>query len=619
MKKRMISTLLTAILLCGLFPISAQAAGVEIEAVEILSYESVRNFVNGFAIVGKDTNGDKLSDKFGLIDKNGKEVVPLIYDYITNVSEDMAIVGQDVDHNRSTGRGGIDKYGFVDTKGNLVVPFIYDSVENFSEGLAVVSKNYEYVDDSIYKGAVVTSSKNGFVDKTGKEVIPVIYDSASSFSEGLALVAKNGENGHKDRKSGFIDKAGKEVTPLIYQYASSFHEGLAKIYINDKVGFIDKQGKVVIPATNGGASDFKGGFAVVSNGTLYGIINKQGKLVVPIKYDRIDDFTGRMARVATETDEGRYGWKYGFLDTQGTLAVPIIYGEADEFSEGLARVAIPDERFVEYNQYKDGYINERGEVVIPLKYDSAYSFSDGLALVGKNTSDVVPNSSGIPWAHFDEPPVYAIIDKTGKEVIPFGAYDSYVLTHLNIDPHSSIMVSPFHEGIAIAEKGGKRFILRIKDYSGVAMKPLETQSVITATPTASTVLVNGNNTAFNAYGIEGNNYFKLRDLAYALNGTDKQFDVSWDGAKNAISLTSGKVYTSAGGEMTGKGAGNKTPTPTSAKVHLDGKELHFMAYTIDGNNYFKLRDIGKALDFEIDWDGANNRIVIDTTKGYTEN
>ena len=43
---------------------------------------------------------------------------------------------------------------------------------------------------------------------------------------------------------------------------------------------------------------------------------------------------------------------------------------------------------------------------------------------------------------------------------------------------------------------------------------------IPAVPTASTILLNGVPTAFTAYNIGGNNYFKLRDLAYALNGTE---------------------------------------------------------------------------------------------------
>ena len=142
-------------------------------------------------------------------------------------------------------------------------------------------------------------------------------------------------------------------------------------------------------------------------------------------------------------------------------------------------------------------------------------------------------------------------------------------------------------------------------------------SSLDATPTASTVLVNGNNVAFDAYLIEGNNYFKLRDLAYTLNGTAKQFSVGWDGDNNAISLTSGQVYTAVGGEMEGKGSGTKTPTPTTSKIIKDGKKVQFTAYLIDGNNYFKLRDIGAAFDFGVNWDGAKNAIVIDTNKDYT--
>ena len=145
----------------------------------------------------------------------------------------------------------------------------------------------------------------------------------------------------------------------------------------------------------------------------------------------------------------------------------------------------------------------------------------------------------------------------------------------------------------------------------------EQPAALVAKPTSSTVLVNGKNVAFDAYNINDNNYFKLRDLAYILSGSEKQFAVGWDGVNNAISLTSGQPYTAVGGEMEGKGSGNKTPTPTSSKIFLNGAEVTFTAYNIEGNNYFKLRDVGATFNFGVDWDGANNTIVIDTGKGYT--
>ena len=142
-------------------------------------------------------------------------------------------------------------------------------------------------------------------------------------------------------------------------------------------------------------------------------------------------------------------------------------------------------------------------------------------------------------------------------------------------------------------------------------------SEITVKPTASTVLVNGKNIVFDAYNINDNNYFKLRDLAYTINGTVKQFAVVWDGAKNTITLTSGGTYITEGGEMAAKGSGSKTAKPTTSKVYVDGFEINLTAYNIDGNNYFKLRDIGQAINFSVEWDGARNTIVIDTSKGYT--
>ena len=44
-----------------------------------------------------------------------------------------------------------------------------------------------------------------------------------------------------------------------------------------------------------------------------------------------------------------------------------------------------------------------------------------------------------------------------------------------------------------------------------------TSFAATASPTASTVLVDGQNIAFDAYNIADSNYFKLRDLAITLS------------------------------------------------------------------------------------------------------
>lgn len=146
-----------------------------------------------------------------------------------------------------------------------------------------------------------------------------------------------------------------------------------------------------------------------------------------------------------------------------------------------------------------------------------------------------------------------------------------------------------------------------------------TNTTCKAIPTSSKVLINGKQVAFEAYSINGNNYFKLRDLAMALNGSNKQFEVGYDNLRKAISITTGKAYTEVGGELTESTNNNaKDCIASTAKVNVDGKEANMSAYTIGNNNYFKLRDLGKTINFEVSWDGKANTIIVDTSMVYSE-
>lgn len=142
--------------------------------------------------------------------------------------------------------------------------------------------------------------------------------------------------------------------------------------------------------------------------------------------------------------------------------------------------------------------------------------------------------------------------------------------------------------------------------------PLE----VFASPTTSPVLVNGKQVEFEAYNIQDNNYFKLRDIAQAITGTEKQFNVTWDGSKNAINLLSGQPYVSAGGELLPGDGTAKDALPSTATIYQDSNAISLTAYTINGNNYFKLRDLAQIFDFQVSWDAAAQCVRIDTTSFY---
>lgn len=137
-----------------------------------------------------------------------------------------------------------------------------------------------------------------------------------------------------------------------------------------------------------------------------------------------------------------------------------------------------------------------------------------------------------------------------------------------------------------------------------------------ASPTVSKVLVNGTSTAFDAYNINGNNYFKLRDLATSVNSSTKQFEVTFDAGKNAINLKSNSEYTKVGGEMAKSDGIDQKATLSTSKIYKDGAELQLTAYNIGGNNYFKLRDIAQAFNIGVTFDSKTNTISIDTNADY---
>src|SRR5690554_21499 len=340
-----------------------------------LKYDNTWDFSNGLAKV-------KINNKWGLIDKTGKEVTPLKYDATWAFPDD--IVGVKLN----------DKWGFIDKMGKEMIPLKYDATLGFSDGIAGVKLN----------------DKWGVIDKTGKEVTPLKYDDMEIFVDGLAMVKLND-------KYGFIDKTGKEVIPLKYDFVGGFSDGLARVKLNDKWSFIDKTGKEVIPLKHDGAWGFSDGLAEVILNNKYGFIDKTGKEVTPLKYDDSFAFSDGLAKVKLND-------KWGFIDKTGKEVTPLKYDATWAFSDGLAAVKLND---------KWGFIDKMGKEVTPLKYDTTWGFSDGLAVVKLNDKwgfidstgkEVIPLIYDATWAFSDGLAAvklndkWRFIDKTGEEVVP---------------------------------------------------------------------------------------------------------------------------------------------------------------------------------------------------------
>lgn len=215
-------------------------------------YNSVYNFeADGI------TNFYHKNDKFGLLDRSFKELIPAKYNQTSFYSAGIYIVET----------GG--KWGAVDKTDKTIIPFEYQTLGMMDESGMIMATN---------------ANGSGYIDKTGKIMIPLHFYNLFPFQENFAkFIDKTSGN------YGIIDRTGKMVVQPKYSDIQFFKNGRAAVssytYVKDgetiiKKGYIDTTGKEVIPMTFTSASDFdKRGYALVQDSLGDAYIDRMGKKI----------------------------------------------------------------------------------------------------------------------------------------------------------------------------------------------------------------------------------------------------------------------------------------------------------------------------------------------------
>ena len=195
-------------------------------------------------------------------------------------------------------------------------------------------------------------------------------------------------------------------------------------------------------------------------------------------------------------------------------------------------------------------------------------------------------------------------------------------------PIYEMEIATFYKG-AVPEEGNYEdirytsFYFRVNNGTTKEIKDSLNQPVVlpenaTAAPTNDKLEVNGTAADPTVYKINGSNYFKIRDVAALLNGTEKQFAVGYDGGKNAVTATTGQGYAKQAGDLAGApSGGSQSAEASNDAIYVNGGKITAEVYKIGGSNYFKLRDLGKALNFYVGW-SADRGMYIETNKPYSE-
>ncbi len=130
----------------------------------------------------------------------------------------------------------------------------------------------------------------------------------------------------------------------------------------------------------------------------------------------------------------------------------------------------------------------------------------------------------------------------------------------------------------------------------------------------SNILIDGETAEVSGYVIDGNSYFKLRDVAYALKDTNSKFNVFWDNETKTSNILKDTNYVQNGTELLKSDGQNKTAYKNENNINLNYEAINLNSYLIDNVAYFNLRNIGEVLNFEVSWDKESKSIVISTYK-----
>jgi len=369
-------------------------------------YDEANSFTNGVALVGKD-------GKFGYLDKTGQAAVPLQYDQIDD-SVRYAMYRRfyrsfgmpELDY--VTARQG-DRWGVLAKSGKVLLPVQYEGISAFSEKCV----------------AVRTGNRWGLLDLTGKEVLPSKYTSIGRFRRGFATMRLNGKTGAIDGEGreivppnyediaavngdvvvvrtgklwGAVSRAGTELIPPRYDEVGRFSDTLVPVRIGKLWGAIDAIGKEVTPIQFDEIDRPSDGMTPVEQHGKWGFLDKAGALAIPPQYDDAAEFVNGATFVSLNGAQR-------LIDAKGAeIALPH-YDYLADASEGMFKVA---------RDGKWGFIDRTGKEIVPPKYSYVLAFSNGRALVARGgrwreDAGKVPILVGSQWG---------LIDNTGREIVP---------------------------------------------------------------------------------------------------------------------------------------------------------------------------------------------------------
>lgn len=328
----------------------------------------------------------KKNGKYGLIDLQGKELLPIEYDEITVLDgiENSIIVKKD------------GKVGLVNDIGSIIADCNYREIKKLG---------------NTYKDGYITideQGKYGVVSATKKQILENIYNEIAQVAlKEYYLVKENG-------KSKLINSKGETIIEDGFDDIKSITTNGVIFEKNNLYGEMNISGEITLEAEYQELKEVENGIYIAKQNEKYGIIDNVGNVQIPYEYESI---TYNEKVDLFFADDKNYNTS--IIDNQFNIKASGIFSEINEEQEYI-RMRIGDEYkyynlkgeeisnikalknntiFLNKKEGKYGYIDKKGNAVTEYIYDDATEQNEyGFAAVKKDG-------------------LWGSIDKDGKEII----------------------------------------------------------------------------------------------------------------------------------------------------------------------------------------------------------
>lgn len=371
----------------------------------------------------------KIGDNYGLLNRQGKQITPCVYDYIREnnkgqievslkgissyinelgelilsynecdtkilIPTEKIWIAENFGQNKYSLAMFNNYYGIIDFNQNVIIPFEYESIYLKDDFYCIVNygnkksiilysdinkisdpfENIKY-DPYINIFHICINKKWGIINREIDNIlIPCVYDEITRKQSFIEVKLNN--------QQGLFNEKFKQIVPCQYDKIDipsdrEYCENrFIKVSKNKKYGIVNSKGKEFVACKYDMINNFKDSLAIVMVNNKWGAIDETGKEIFLFNcYDCISDFSNGLAKI-------KIGNKCGLIDRFGNIVVQCNkYTSILEEFNGFFIVKTN----INNTNYKYGVINRKGEEIIPCMYDKIkYNSIDNFIAIKNN-------------------------------------------------------------------------------------------------------------------------------------------------------------------------------------------------------------------------------------------